>query len=271
MNTAINNAAFVGSIPENYDQHLGPVLFEPYATDLASRVNVPPKASVLEIACGTGIVTRHLRDSIPADARLTATDLNQAMMDYAAQKFRPEENVAWKQADATDLPFPDQSFDTVVCQFGLMFFPDKPNAAAEVYRVLKPGGAFLFNVWDDIEVNDLARTAHAIILKFFPENPPDFYDVPFSFHEHQAIKSLLFGAGFHEIELFVIPHTSVIHSARDVAHGLIHGNPVITAIKERDESKAPAVEAALAAAISNQFRDSPVKARMQALVCTAVR
>lgn len=266
-----DNVAFVGSIPENYDQYLGPVLFEPYAEDLVARVRDSQPATVLEIACGTGIVTRRLRDGLNESAKIVATDLNQAMMDYAAQKFRPEEKVEWKQVDATELSFADQSFDAVVCQFGLMFFPDKEKAAREVLRVLKPGGVFFFNVWDSIELNDLAQSAYLVIMKFFPEDPPDFYDVPFSFHDADAIRSLLSAAGFRDVTVTAVPRPAKGDSARDVAHGLIHGNPVITAIKERDESKAPEVEAALAALIASQFGDRPMMSRMQALVCTGVR
>src|SRR6185436_8265689 len=120
-----NTTAFVGSIPENYDRYLGPVLFEPYAADLVDRLALAERADVLELACGTGIVTRRLRDHLGPGARLVATDLNQAMIEYAQTKFASEDSTEWKQADATDLPFADQSFDAVVCQFGLMFFPDK--------------------------------------------------------------------------------------------------------------------------------------------------
>jgi ubiquinone/menaquinone biosynthesis C-methylase UbiE len=265
------NTAFVGSIPENYDRYLGPVLFEPYAADLVGRLKVPEQASVLEIACGTGIVTRRLRDRLDLSVRIVATDLNDAMMSYAAQKFRPEDRIEWKQADATELPFADQSFAAAVCQFGLMFVPDKARVMSETYRILKPGGTFLFNVWDAIELNDLAQAAHTIIKKFFPQDPPDFYDVPFSYHEPEAIKSLLSTAGFREIQLSVVSLPAISPSASDVAHGLIHGNPVITAINERDDSKAPEVVADLAASIAAQFGDSPVRARMQALVCNAFR
>ncbi len=159
------NAAFVGSIPENYDRYLGPVLFDPYAADLVSRLNVSADASVLELACGTGIVTRRLRDRLGSEVRLIATDLNDAMLSYAARKFKPEDAIEWKQADAADLPFADQSFDAVVCQFGLMFVPDKERALSETYRVLKPGGTFLFNVWDAIEYNELAHIAHTMEIR----------------------------------------------------------------------------------------------------------
>jgi SAM-dependent methyltransferase len=137
-----NNVAFVGSIPENYDRYLGPVLFEPYAADIARRLNLPDDGSVLEIACGTGIVTRQLRQQLPPTVKIVATDLNEAMMNYARQKFGADENIEWRQADATELPFEDRSCDAVVCQFGLMFMPDKARAATEAFRVLKPGGRF---------------------------------------------------------------------------------------------------------------------------------
>jgi len=266
-----NNAAFTGSIPENYDRYLGPVLFDPYAVDLVSRLNVSGDASVLEIACGTGIVTRRLRDRLGPNARLVATDLNEAMLGYAARKFSSEDAIQWKQADATDLPFADQSFDAIVCQFGLMFVPDKEKALSEAYRVLKPGGTFLFNVWDAIEYNELANIAHAIIGDFFADNPPDFYEVPFSFHDVETIQSFLSAAGFSEMEFYLLRLEAESPSAEEVARGLVHGNPVINVIRERRESRIPEIEAAVTAAVAAQCGDDPVAARMQALVCSAAR
>ena len=202
---------------------------------------------------------------------MVATDLNQAMIDYAAQKFPADENIEWKSADALDLPFTDQSFDAVVCQFGLMFFPDKQKGVSEAYRVMKPHGQYIFSVWDDIERVDLAKAAEVVINRFFPENPPDFYDIPFSFHEEDRLRSVLTTAGFREITIEAVPFPCVSASARDAAHGLIHGNPVISAINERDPAKAPAVEAALAEKIAAQFGSAPVNAHMQAIVCSGIR
>ena len=265
------SVAFVGSIPENYDRYLGPVLFEPYAKDLAERVNGPEDGSLLEVACGTGIVTRRLRERLSPRVKIVATDLNEAMIKFAARKFRADENIEWKPADALDLPFEDQTFDAVVCQFGLMFFPDKQQGVNEAFRVLKPNGRFIFSVWDDIEHVDLAKAAETVIKQFFPEYPPDFYDIPFSFHEQDKLRLVLTTAGFREIEIDVVPFPCVSASARDAAHGLIHGNPVISAINERDPAKAPEIEAALAEEIAAQFGAAPVAASMQAIVCSAVR
>jgi SAM-dependent methyltransferase len=267
---ATNNAAFVGSIPENYDRYLGPVLFEPYADDLSRRVTMPRDGMVLELACGTGIVTRRLRDRLPATAKIVATDLNEAMMNYARQKFGADENVEWKQADASDLPFDNESFDAVVCQFGLMFVPDKARAAREALRVLKPGGKFLFSVWDAIERNDLAHTAHTTVAKYFDDDPPDFYQIPFSLHDVGTIRSLL-TSGFIDTQIKPLPFPSTAESAREVAHGLVHGNPIITALTERCATRIPEIEEDVAAVVAAKYGDHPVQAMMQALICSAAR
>jgi ubiquinone/menaquinone biosynthesis C-methylase UbiE len=266
-----NNVAFVGSIPENYDRYLGPVLFEPYAVDLAQRVTVPEDGSLLEVACGTGIVTRRLRDQLPPTVKIVATDLNEAMMNFARQKFGPDGNIDWRQADATALPFDDRSFDAVVCQFGLMFMPDKAKAATEAYRVLKPGGRFLFSVWDAIERNDLAHVAETTITKYFDDNPPDFYQIPVSFFDVEEIRSLLSLAGFNDIQITPLSFPCNAVSAADVTKGLVHGNPIITAIRERCESRIPEIEADVASVISARFGERPVQAKMQAFVCAGVR
>lgn len=141
----------------------------------------------------------------------------------------------------------------------------------ETYRVLKPSGTFLFNVWDAIEHNDLPNLAHTIITKFFADNPPDFYQIPFSFHDQETIRSLLSTVGFREIQMSLVPLPSMSPSADEVTIGLVHGNPVINAIRERSESSLPEIEAAIAAAVATQFGTAPVRAKMQALICRAVR
>lgn len=265
------HTAFIGSIPENYDRYLGPALFEPYASDMVERLNVSEGASVLELACGTGIVTRRLRDRLPPGIRLIATDLNEAMIGYATRKFRPDEAIQWKQADATDLPFPDESFDAVVCQFGLMFVPDKERAVREAYRVLKPGGTFLFSVWDAIEQNDLAYIAHITISTFFERDPPNFYEIPFCLHDPEAIHTLLAAAEFRSIKLSLLTLPSISPTALEAARGLVEGNPVIVAINERRPADVQRIVAAVAAAVAARCGDMPVRDRMQAFVCTALR
>ena len=157
-----------GSIPQLYDEYMVPLIFEPYASDLASRVAILRPSSLLEIAAGTGVVTRHLAYSLAPDVRIVATDLNQAMIDRATAvgTARP---VEWRQADAMQLPFPDESFDVVVCQFGAMFYPDKPKAFSEARRVLRSGGTFVFNVWDSIDQNEFAEAVTFALQQMFPD------------------------------------------------------------------------------------------------------
>src|SRR6266513_5459086 len=184
------------------------MLFQPYAEDLAARLHVAKNGSVLELACGTGIVTRAVRTGLPSTVKLTATDLNEPMFRHAAAKFRKDEAVQWMQADACSLPFGDRMFDAVVCQFGIMFVPDKALAAREAHRVLKPGGLFLFNVWDALEHNELGQLTHQTIASYFEKDPPAFYEVPFGYHDQDEIKRMLEGAGFREVRTEVVDKVS---------------------------------------------------------------
>ncbi|HSP45500.1 MAG TPA: methyltransferase domain-containing protein [Chthoniobacterales bacterium] len=265
------NARFAGTIPAAYDRYLGPILFQPYAVEMAGRLDVPANGSVLEVACGTGILTRILRDHLPGSTRLVATDLNEPMMRNAAQKFSGGDAVEWQQADASNLPFGDQSFDAVVCQFGIMFVQDKPLCAREARRVLKPGGVFLFNVWDSMEHNHLGRIAHETITSFFEKDPPAFYQVPFGYHDQGEIKRLLEDAGFRDVRMEVIAKVGGASRPEDAAQGLVHGNPVAVAITERDPSLLPVITSAVAAALKKQFGKAAVRAPMRAIVVEAGR
>ena len=263
------NVQFSGSIPAAYDRYLGPLLFQPYAEDLAARLQVEDKASVLELACGTGILTRVLRTRLPATAKLIATDLNEPMFRHAAEKFGEAEAVQWLQADACSLPFGDRMFDAVVCQFGIMFVPDKPLAAREARRVLKPGGLFLFNVWDALEHNDLCRLAHETIASYFDKDPPTFYQVPFGYHDHDEIRRVLENAGFRDVRIEVVAKVGQAGRAREVATGLVQGNPVSMAIAERDPSLLPTITDAVADAITHRFGEADIRAPMRAIVVQA--
>jgi len=264
-----SNARFVGSIPENYDRHLGPVLFEPYARDLARRLEVKEGALVLEVACGTGIVTRHLIDRLPPRARLVATDLNEPMLEHARRKLPGAKRVEWRQADACALPFPDASFEAVVCQFGLMFVPDKPGAVREARRVLAPGGRLLLSVWDSLDRNRFARLAHETLLRFFPEDPPTFYQVPFSLHERPALRALFSDDDWTETRLDEVALEGQSPSSVDLATGLIEGNPVGAGIRERGGVDTRTVIEAVAASLAREFGDRPVRLPLHALVASA--
>jgi ubiquinone/menaquinone biosynthesis C-methylase UbiE len=224
---------FIGSIPEYYDKYLGPILFADFAEDLAKRLTQSELESVLELAAGTGIVSRIIRDALTVDCELVVTDLNEPMLDVAKKKFLGHEHVTCRQADALALPIGDSSFDRVVCQFGVMFFPDKLKSYQEVLRVLKPGGRYLFSVWDTWVYNPFAQLAHEAVAKYFPENPPGFYKVPFGYRDAEKIKSSLKDAGFSNVSHEVVKFDMEIPSVSDFARGLVFGNPLYDEIMNR--------------------------------------
>ena len=260
---------FSGSIPAAYNRYLGPILFQPYAEDLATRLPVHKTGSVLELACGTGILTRRLRTHLPSKVKLIATDLNEPMFRQATAKFGKNERVRWLEADACDLPFDGRKFDAVVCQFGIMFVPDKAHAAREAYRVLKRDGIFLFNVWDAMKHNKLGELAHRTITSFFEKDPPTFYQIPFSYHNRTEIRRILKQAGFREIKTEVILKIGKASRAEDVAKGLVEGNPVAVTIAKRDPSLLPVITGAVTAAITRRFGKRHIRAPMQAIVVQA--
>lgn len=265
------DVTFDGSIPDRYDRFMGPALFDPYARDLAARL-ADEASRVLELACGTGIVTRQLRSRLADDAELVATDLADAMVQYA-RAHTPAggigASVEFRQADAQALPFENGAFDTVVCQFGVMFFPDKTLAFREAHRVLAKGGSFLFSVWDSLDANFATHTAAGAIRKLFPVDPPLFYDIPFGYHDDALIRPPLAAAGFTGIVREVVPMTMHSHSAREIATGLVTGSPMVTAIRERGTILPEAVVDAVTAALESALGKGAIAAPMQAVVYSA--
>ena len=261
------NARFQGSIPELYDRHLGPVIFEPYAADLARRVDLQAPGSLLEIACGTGILTERLRSQLPSGVTLVATDLNQPMIDHARSREKAN-RIEWGPPDAAALPFPDLAFAGVVCQFGLMFVPDKEAAFREARRVLVDRGLFAFNVWDGFAHNSFGRIAHEVIGGFFRTDPPNFYQVPFGFNDPALLRRLLAANGFVDVSLEHVTLEARSASARSFAVGLVRGNPVIIPIVERGLDAEGVIDA-VAAVLARAGGDSPFRAPMQAVVVTA--
>jgi ubiquinone/menaquinone biosynthesis C-methylase UbiE len=261
------NALFGGSIAENYHRYLVPLIFEDYARDLARRTRIPADGAVLEIACGTGALTRHLQDAMPETARLVATDVNPDMVDAAKANLGGPEPVAFQPADGTALPFEDDSFDAVVCQFGVMFYPDTGLGYREAARVLKAGGSFAFNTWDTHAHNELCGFVHEQVVRMFPEDPPAFLATPFAYNDISAIKAELQDAGFSDVHLSVLRRESRAPSARAVALGFVAGSPLAAQLAERgvERETLEAVESALV----DVYGDGPVAAPMQSIAIVA--
>lgn len=261
------DSVFAGSLPQTYETLLVPLIFEPYAEDLARRVGAMPISRLLEVAAGTGVVTRALAASLPESVSIVATDLNQPMLDQAAARgtSRP---VEWRQADALQLPFDDGAFDAVVCQFGVMFYPDKARAHAEARRVLKPGGTYIFNVWDRLEENDIPHVVTTALASVFPENPPRFMArVPHGYYDRDAIRRDLTKGGFtSEVQIDTVAARSRAASARDAAVAFCHGTPLRSEIEARDASALARATDAAATAVEERFGRGPVDAGIKGLV-----
>ncbi len=266
---ASNDAAFAGSIPALYDRHLGPVLFEPYASDLVRRLPHLDNGAILEIAAGTGIVTQQLAATLPSAVRIIATDLNQPMLDHAAAKPGMA-RVLFQQADALVLPFAAAEFDVVVCQFGVMFFPDRVAGYREALRVLKPGGQFILNVWDTLSLNPLAEVASNAMAARFPQDPPQFLArVPYTYNDEAVLRADLAAAGFTQIAIDTVASTSRAASHRDPAIGFCQGSPMRNEIEARDPDGLQAATDAAADALAARFGTGAIEAPMQAKVITA--
>jgi len=225
--------AFEGTIPVNYDKYLGPILFEPYALDIINRLKNDEIENLLELACGTGRLTRHLVGRIPANGRLVATDLNQAMIDIAKTKVQ-DEKIEWKVVNAQDLPFADAQFDHIICQFGVMFFPDKQKSFEEALRVLRPGGKYILNSWESVEKNPRIDTIWQTVLEVFPNDPPEFLKKgPYAFNDQAGIEKLLRNAGFKNIKIDTVATTPQYNGPDDLINGFVEGTTLYNNLKEK--------------------------------------
>ena len=260
---------FAGSVPENYQRYLVPLIFEDYAADLADRVPADEGLRLLETACGTGVVTRHLLARLPTGSTVTATDLNSGMIDQARAQLGEPEGLTLQTADATDLPFADGSFDAVVCQFGVMFFPDRQKGFEQAARVLRPGGRYLFNVWDSLDHNRLIQAVHEAVAGLYPDDPPDFLTLPYGTQDLIGLVRGLQAAGFGPLELTVQPRQSRAPRSRDVALGVCSGSPLANQLAERPQLSQAQVIDAVERALTAEFGPGPLSAPMQAIQITA--
>ena len=260
--------AFAGTIPANYEKYLGPFLFEPYALDLVSRLQDKKYDHILEIACGTGRVTKHLASSVKHDT-LTATDLNPDMISIAKEKVH-DKSIKWTAADAMELPFNDSSFDLVVIQFGIMFFPDRQKGLSEAWRVLKPGGKLIFNTWDKTENVPGIYEGRNVIESYFEGDPPKFYSIPFSMHDEKELRELPTNAGFKNVKVSLVKKEGYSPSAADLAIGIVEGNPIYLAIVEKDPLLVSKIKDHVKKVLFEKYGES-VRVTLQAWVVEGVK
>jgi SAM-dependent methyltransferase len=272
MSNPDTDKVFAGSIPKLYDTYLVPLIFEPYAADLANRLSLMTISRVLEIATGTGVVARALASALPESVSVVATDLNQAMLDHASM-IGIKRPVEWRQADAMQLPFQDHTFDAVVCQFGAMFFPDRSKAFSEARRVLKPGGVFVFNVWDRITENEFANTVTKALESVFPDDPPRFLArTPHGYYDHHIIERDLANGGFiASPRIDTVAARSRATSSQIPAIAYCQGTPLRNEIESRDASKLGEATDLAAEAVAQRFGRGVVTGKIQAHIVTIKR
>jgi len=259
-------AAFSGSVPQYYDGYMRHSLFEPFALELGRRVPADARR-ILEIACGTGIVTRRVREAAP-DAEIVATDLNEAMTAYADGAVPGD--ITWQVADAQELPFEDSSFDVAICGFGFMFLPDKVKGFAEARRVLAPGGLLLADTWHGLEDNPSVAALAATLERLFPGDTPTFLQTPYGYGDHARIRDDMEAAGWSDVELADVTLASEMPSATDAAVGWARGTPLTGQLVERD-ADIDAVIGAVAADFAALGGERPFRAEHTATVITARR
>jgi ubiquinone/menaquinone biosynthesis C-methylase UbiE len=261
---------FAGSIPENYDRYLVPLIFESFARDMAQRAAALSPSAVLETAAGSGVVTRALAPRLSPDASYVVTDLNQPMLDYAAARQVADSRISWRKADAQALPFEDAAFDLVCCQFGVMFFPDRQAGYREARRVLKPGGRFLFSAWDRIEENVFANDVTNALAEVFPGDPPRFLArTPHGYHDTAQIRGDLERAGFSGVAIDTRAEQSHASSPRHPAVAYCQGTPLRNEIEARDAAGLEAATDHAASRIAEGHGSGEVAAKIQAHVIVA--
>lgn len=267
MQAAHPDRLFAGPIPQLYERYLVPLIFDPYASDLAARIAPLEPMALLEIAAGTGVVTRYLSAALPATSAIVATDLHEAML-HEAMARGTQRPLDWLQADAHALPFADAAFDAVVCQFGAMFFADRVRAFSEVRRVLRRGGLLLFNVWDTIGRNEFAHAVAEGVAEFFPLDPPRFLQrVPYGYHDSEAIAGDLAQAGFRRTpEFATVAKVSHAASPRIPAVAFCQATPLRNEIEERAKGRLADATETAQQEVALRFGAGPIEGRMQAIV-----
>lgn len=261
--------AFTSVVAENYEKYFSPMFFAIPAKDLAGRMPDNIKL-VLELACGTGQVTRILEERFP-NAEIIGTDLFPGMIEIARSVSGKDSGIEWKTMDATDISFDDNLFDAVVCQFGVMFFPDKQKAFNEAYRALKPGGTFIFSTWDSIEKQHIAEVNVEVVNSFFPNDPVTFFDIPFSMSDPAEMEELMKNSGFKNVLIEYVELEGSTASAKDAAKGFILGNPIYNYICERDEKLLPEILNAVRERFSEEFGAGAFNISLSVIITSGIK
>ncbi|HTH57969.1 MAG TPA: methyltransferase domain-containing protein [Cyclobacteriaceae bacterium] len=268
MTDRTQTTPFTGSIPKNYDEHMGPMFFEDYAIEIASRIDRSTVQIALELSCGTGRVTNHIRKALRPAARLIASDISPDMLKIAQEKLK-NTSIEWRSIDFTKIPFDNASIDLVVCSFGYMFAENKTTAFAEALRVLRPGGTLILSTWDKLESNGASNVFRTIIKKYFGDRLPESYKIPYSMNDPEAIREELTKAGFSKIKIELIEKQSVSESAKKATIGMVQGGSLYNEIIKINPAWVDQISAEVEKELTEKYGAAPMKAPMKALITQA--
>lgn len=270
MSAGENNALFGGSIPENYDRYLGPMFFEPYASSIAEWIEPEKVEIALELACGTGRVTAHLRRNLRAQARLIASDISEDML-AVARKRVGDVDVEWRIINAMDLPFADKTVDLIVCFFGYMFVPDRSKAFAEAFRILRPDGSLIIATWDSLEQNKASQIFRSAVKKYFGDPLPETYALPFSMSDPALIRKHLMDAGFDKVDVALVARMAKANSAAAAAEGLLKGGALYHEITKRNPAWVEEIRGIVEASLAEKYGNAPMQAPMKAIIARGIK
>jgi len=260
--------SFTGSIPSNYDEYLGPMFFEDYALDICSRIYVSNAKSVLELCCGTGRVTRHIRKTLLPTTRFVASDLSPDMLKVARERV-VDSGIDWQIVDAQQIPYGANEFDLVICCFGFMLVPEKAKAFAETLRVLRPGGTLLMSTWDTLERNEASFVFRSIIKQELGDCLPETYRLPFALNDPEEVRNELSAAGFSDVVVEVVEKKSVCETAKLAAYGLVHGGSLYNEIIKHGTERLNSILERVEKELARKYGVAPMAAPMSALITQA--
>lgn len=264
----LGTLSFTGSIPANYDEYLGPMFFEDYAIDIAARIEAFKAKSVLELCCGTGRVTNHLRKALPSSTRFVASDLSPDMLKVAQSRLQ-DSSIDWIIIDAQQIPYDTNEFDLVVCCFGFMLVPDRAKAFAEALRVLRPGGTLLMSSWDTVERNEASFVFRSIIKEELGDSLPETYRLPFALNDPAEVRKELSAAGFSNVVVEVVGKKSVCATAKQGAYGLVHGGSFYNEIAKHGPERLKKILEMVETGLANKYGSAPMVTPMSALITQA--
>lgn len=251
------------SIPEVYEKYLGPYLYEPYSLYITKRIQGNPQ-QVLEIGVGSGRLTNHISKKLTQTAKIIGVDINPNMLEIAKQKVKAP-NVEFVKADAQKLPFPDNSFDFVICQFGFMFLSDKQKGFNEAWRVLKPGGQFIFLTWDKAENNVTLHISQQTILQLLKTPPPPYFGKAYSaMNNPDDLRQYTKTAGFENASIEKVILKGNCPSAMDAAIGFVEGNSIVKEILKEGPELLQTIKDTIVSRINEQVCKDPICSELNA-------